>query len=132
MTLDSPLSATEPRLITPSAPGWDAARRAWNLAVDQRPALVVLARSPDHVAATMRFAAGRGLRVAAQGTGHGAGARDLTDTILLRTSHLAGVSVDPAARTARVRAGATWGDVISVLAPHGLACLHGFAPGVGV
>ena len=56
----------------PSDPGWDDARRPWNLAVDQRPAAVVYAESADDVAAVVRFAAASGLRVAPQGTGHGA------------------------------------------------------------
>ena len=29
-------------LVFPGEPGWDEARRAWNLAVDQRPAVVAL------------------------------------------------------------------------------------------
>ena len=52
--------------------GWDAARQAWNLTADQRPPLVVLAESEADVAATVRFAAANGLRVAPQSTGHGA------------------------------------------------------------
>jgi FAD/FMN-containing dehydrogenase len=53
--------------------GWDEARQAWNLAVDQRPAAVVRPESAADVAAVLRFAAASGLRVAPQGTGHNAG-----------------------------------------------------------
>lgn len=44
-TVHSPAS---PELIVfLGQPGWDAARKAWNLSVDQRPAAVALAESFD-------------------------------------------------------------------------------------
>ena len=58
--------------IGPDDPSWDEARRAWNLAVDQRPAAVVLPESVVDVVATVAFAHEHGLRIAPQGTGHGA------------------------------------------------------------
>jgi len=113
--------------------GWDAARQAWNLTADQRPPLVVLAGSTADVAATVRFAAANGLKVAPQSTGHGASCMgDLAGTILLRTSRLTAVSVDPAARTATVAAGALWSDVVGPAAEHGLVGLHGLSATVGV
>jgi hypothetical protein len=35
--------------LVPGDPGYDEARRAWNLAVDQWPTAVVVARSTKHV-----------------------------------------------------------------------------------
>lgn len=113
--------------------GWDSARQAWNLTADQRPPLVVLAESAADVAATIRFAAANGLRVAPQSTGHGATSMgDLAGTILLKTSRLTAVSVDPRARTATVAAGALWSDVVPPAAEHGLVGLHGLSAAVGV
>ena len=72
--------------LEPGDEGWDAARQAWNLAVDQQPVGVVLARGADDVRATVDFARERGLRVAPQAIGHSAGAMaSLENTILLRT-----------------------------------------------
>ena len=45
------------RIVTPGDPGWDAARQAWNLAVDQRPALVAMPLDPDDVRAIVQYAA---------------------------------------------------------------------------
>ena len=119
--------------IGPDDPSWDEARRAWNLAVDQRPAAVVLAESAVDVVATVSFAHEQGLRIAPQGTGHGAAALgDLEGTILLRTSRMRGVEIDPQARIARVEAGALWIDVVEAAAEHGLAALAGSSPDVGV
>jgi FAD/FMN-containing dehydrogenase len=120
-------------LTRPGEPGWDAARQAWNLAVDQRPAAVVLAQSVRDVQATVLAAAALGLRVAPQSTGHNAPPLgDLADTILLKTSALRGVDIDPETRLARAEAGAKWMDVTPLAAKHGLAALAGSAPDVGV
>lgn len=118
---------------TSASPGWDTARRAWQLGVDQRPLAVVAASSEADVARTMRLAARLGIRVAPQSTGHGAVAvGDLSGAILLRTTALDGVSVDARRRVAVVGAGATWGAVAAAAAPHGLAGLAGSSPSVGV
>ena len=119
--------------IAQGEPGWDAARQAWNLTADQRPPLVVLAESATDIAATVRFASANGLRVAPQSTGHGATSMgDLDGTILLKTSRLTGISIDPEARTATVEAGALWRDVVAPAAEHGLVGLHGMSGAVGV
>jgi FAD/FMN-containing dehydrogenase len=120
-------------VVGPGEDGWDAARQAWNLAVEQQPAAVLYAEEAADVQAALRFAREQGLRVAAQGTGHGAPALgDLAGTLLLKTQRMSGVAIDPQRRTARVGAGALWGDVAVSAAPHGLAALHGSSPDVGV
>jgi FAD/FMN-containing dehydrogenase len=114
-------------------PGWDEARLAWNLSVDQQPAAVVLAESAADVSATVAFARATGLRVAPQGTGHGAASMgDLADTILLKTERMRGVTIDPERRIARVEAGTIWIEVVEAAAEHGLAALAGSSPDVGV
>src|SRR4029079_6092650 len=80
-----------------------------------------------------RFARSHGLRVAPQGTGHGATALGtLERTILLRTVRLQGVTIDPEAGVARVEAGVIWEQVTHAAAEHGLAALAGSSPDVGV
>jgi FAD/FMN-containing dehydrogenase len=120
-------------IVMPGDPGWDHARRAWNLAVDQHPAAVALPACAQDVAEVVRFARSRGLRVAAQATGHNAAPLgSLAGTILVKTSSLRQVSIDPAARIARAEAGAVWLDVVEAAAGHGLAALAGSSPDVGV
>lgn len=121
------------RVVRPADEDWDAARQAWNLAVDQRPALVVEVADAFDVQAVVRYAVERGLRVAPQGTGHNAAPLgDLSDAILLKTGRLDAVDVDPQGQTVRVGAGVLWADVAAALAPYGLAALAGSAPDVGV
>ena len=117
----------------PGDVGWDEARSAWNLAVDQRPAAVALPLTDSDVVAVVNFAREEGLRVAPQGTGHGAGAlASLENTILLSTKRMRGVRIDPHTRRARVRAGALWADVTAPASAYGLAPLAGSSHDVGV
>jgi FAD/FMN-containing dehydrogenase len=121
------------QVFAPGEAGYDEARRAWNLTADQRPPIVVEAGSAADVATAVRFARSHALRIAPQGTGHGAAPLEpLGSALLLRTSRLRGVRIDPAGRIARVEAGALWHDVAVPASDHGLAGLAGSSLGVGV
>src|SRR3954468_7400588 len=117
----------------PGDSGYDAPRSAFNLTLDLRPAAIVIADSSSDVVNAIRFARSTGLRIAPQGTSHGASALEgLDNAILLRTTRMRAVEIYPATRTARVEAGAEWQDVTVPAAEHGLAGLAGSAPDVGV
>ncbi len=119
----------------PGDPGYDAARMPWNVAVDQRPAAVVYPRSATDVSEVVRCAAGLGLRVAAQGTGHNAGplaAHDLSDVVLVRMSGMNEVSVDRERSVVRVGSGAVWEGAVEAAAAAGGTVLHGSSPDVGI
>ena len=119
--------------VAPGDVEWDEARLAWNLTVDQQPVAVVLPESAADVAATVAFAKAHGLRVAPQGTGHGAAALgDMSDTILLKTERMRGVTIDRENRIARAEAGTIWIEVVEAAAKHGLAALAGSSSDVGV
>jgi len=121
------------RIATPEDSDWDQARAAWNLAADQRPEAVVFAESGDDVAATVRFAAERGLKVATQGTGHGAAPlAPLEGTVLLKTERMRGIDVDPEGRIARLEAGALSLELGEAAGAHGMCSLPGSSPDVGV
>jgi FAD/FMN-containing dehydrogenase len=120
-------------VVLPHDPNWDSARVAWNLAADQQPAAVALPESPVDVAAVVRWARERGLRVAPQGTGHNAiPLGSLAHTVLMKTERMRAVEIDPKARRARVEAGVLWAEVTEAAAEHGLAALAGTSPDVGV
>jgi FAD/FMN-containing dehydrogenase len=119
----------------PGDPGYDAARVPWNVAVDQQPAAVAFPTTVNEVAEVVTAAARAGLRVAPQSTGHTAtplARRGLEDVVLVRTSSMTEVSVDPETRTARVEGGALWLGAVEAAAQHGLAALHGSSPDVAV
>jgi hypothetical protein len=119
------------RIATADDPDWDEARQAWNLAADQRPSAVALVEGAEDVSKVARFASERGLRVAAQGTGHGAAALgSLDDVILIKTERMRAVEVEDG--RARVEAGAWAADVAEGAAKHGRSFLPGTSPNVGV
>jgi FAD/FMN-containing dehydrogenase len=123
------------RVALPGEPAYRAARTAWNVAVSQLPAATAVPSSAAEVQATVRAAVASGLRVAPQGSGHGAQAlahERLDDVLLLRTTALTEISIDPVRRVARVGAGVLSEDLVVAAAEHGLAALHGSSPDVGV
>jgi len=121
------------RVAVPADPDWDQARLAWNLAVDQNPEAVVFAENAGDVAATVRFAAENGLKVAAQGTGHGAAPLPpLEGTILLKTERMRGIAIETEERIARVEAGVLSAELAAAAGEHGLTSLPGSSPDVGV
>lgn len=123
--------AIQGTVITPDDPQYDEARQAWNLSVDQHPAMIVIAAGVEDVVGAVRFAAQVGLNITVQGTGHGV-VRPANDSLLLVTSKMKTVRVDAAAQTAWVEAGVKWGEVLAKAQAVGLAPLLGSSPDVGV
>lgn len=95
-----------------------------------RPDLVVEAAGPEDVREAVAAAARDGRPVRLHATGHGLPG-PVEGGVLIGTGRMDSVRIDPERRTARIGAGATWGQVIEAAAPHGLAPLNGSSPGVG-
>jgi len=120
-------------VIYPGDLGWDTARAAWVVNVDLQPAAVALVTSVEDVCAVVASAGRSGLKVMAQGTGHGATpVGSLSRTVLVRTTALNHVKVNAAERTAWAGSGAEWQAVSTAAAEHGLAVQAGSAPDVGI
>ncbi|GAA2789568.1 FAD-binding oxidoreductase [Saccharopolyspora taberi] len=111
--------------------GYDDQRSGWNLTIEHRPAVIVVAESADDVAHAVRYAAAEGLPVGVQSTGHGVSV-PAEGALLINTRKLTELSVDPVARTAKLGAGLRWADVLPATAEHGLAPLCGSSDQVGV
>ncbi|WP_433414651.1 FAD-binding oxidoreductase [Microtetraspora malaysiensis] len=114
------------RVLVRGDEGFDAARAPWDPAVEQNVLAVVEAEDAADAAAVTAAARLAGVGVAAQAYGHAPAAFE--GAILLRTGRMRGVQVDAAARTARVEAGASWGDVLRAAGRHGLTGLAGSSP----
>ncbi|MGW8436973.1 FAD-binding oxidoreductase [Nocardiopsis sp. NPDC055551] len=118
------------RVYAPGSEGFERARSGAQSLSPHTPDAVLRATDTEDVRTAVRTAAELGVPVAAQRTGHGRGT-GASGGILVDTTALDTVEVDPRRRTARVGAGAIWRDVIDAAAPHGLAPLSGSAPAVG-
>lgn len=125
-------------LVAPGTDPYAAATRPHNSSTDQRPTRVAVVSSPEDLApaieevAALDRSSGRRLEVVPQATGHGAGAAVDEGTVLLDTSGLNKVVIDPERRVAVVGAGATWAAVNAAAEQHGLLGPAGSAPGVSV
>jgi FAD/FMN-containing dehydrogenase len=117
-------------VLQPDDEGYAAELAGFDLAVSQRPALVVGATGAADVVAAVRHARAVGLPVAVQATGHGITV-PADDALLITTRRAHAVRVDPHDRTAWLEAGAVWSRVLHEAAPFGLAPLAGSAPAVG-
>ena len=119
------------RIATSSDSDWDEARQPWNLAADQRPEAVALVESADDVSKVIRFARENGLKVAGQGTGHGAVALGPLDgVILVKTERMRDVAIE--GEKARAEAGALAEDVAEAASAQGMSSMPGTSPNVGV
>lgn len=103
----------------------------FNLAGRHEPDVAVVATDAGDVAAAVRYAAAEGLTVSVNATGHGM-VRTATGGLLVNTSGMQDLVIDPARRTARVGAGVKWREVVAAAAEHGLATLCGSSVDVGV
>jgi FAD binding domain len=120
------------RVATAADADWDDSRQAWNLAADQQPAAVAFVEGADDVSAVLRFAALNGLKVTAQGTGHGAAPLGpLDNAILIRTNRMKGIEIDGEAGTARVEAGVHGEELGAAAREHGRCSQPGSSPNVG-
>ena len=125
-------------LVNSDSAAYATATRPHNSSVDQRPARVAVVSRPEEIPATLdevaalALSTGTPLEIVPQATGHGAGAPVGREAVLLDTSALAQVSIDPGSRVAVVGAGATWSVVNAAAEQHGLLGLAGSAPSVSV
>jgi FAD/FMN-containing dehydrogenase len=119
------------RLLFPGDDGYAAACGVFNLNVRLSPALVAGVKNAVEVQAAVQLAALRGLTVTVKATGHQTGLL-AEGSLLITTERMRACTIDPAARTARLEAGVTSGQVLREAARFGLAPLNGSASGVGV
>jgi hypothetical protein len=118
------------QIITPTDGAYDKARQAWNLTVNQYPALIVIAQDTNDIVEAVKFANAQDLDIAVMATGHGT-IREADQSMLIVTSQLTDVHVDVETQTAWVSAGAKWGRVLEATQAVGLAPLLGSSPDVG-
>lgn len=115
----------------PGDPGYDVERVGAFGGLDPLPACVVEAAGADDVRQAVLAAREYDLPFAVLATGHGS-LRPSDEGLLLRTTRMNQVLVDPERRTARVGPGATWRTVIEAAGAYGLVPLAGNALDVGV
>lgn len=117
-------------IVTPDDAQYHLDRLAWNLSVDQYPAVIVKPKHTADMVTAVQFAQKEGLGIAVQSTGHG-NVRPADNAMLILTSAMNEVHIDTVARTAWIGAGAKWEPVLKKAQAVGLAPLLGSTPDVG-
>ena len=131
--LDDLARSVRGRLLRSSSPGYDEARRVWNLAYDRRPLAMVRAVNVDDVRRCVEFARKHTVPIAIRGGGHsyaGYGVADGALQIDLET--FGSVTVDRDHRVASVGGGTRIRDLLSATLAAGLYTPMGSCGSVGV
>jgi hypothetical protein len=118
-------------VLRPGEDGYADEVTGFNLAALHTPDVVVGATGADDVVSALRWASATGTPVAVQATGHGANF-PIEQGLLINTSRMTDVTVNPADRTATIAAGAKWRHVLELAVPHGLVALTGSSTDAGV
>ena len=118
-------------VLLPGDAGYADEVVGFNLAYPHSPDVVVGATRAADIVAAVRYAAELGLPVGVQATGHGVVAI-VDEGVLITTSRMQDVVVDPVERTATVGAGVKWRALLDAAAPHGLTGACGSTSDVGV
>ena len=121
------------QLIVPEDAAYEQARSLWNGGVTTHPAALVRCANTQDIIHAVRWARSHGLPLSVRGGGHDFAGRALREGgLVIDCSQMRGVTIDPAARTARVQGGATIGDLTGASGEHGLATTTGTISSVGL
>ena len=117
-------------VLVPADEGFAAELAGFNTNVVHTPDIAVGITSEADAVAVVRAAAESGTPIRVLATGHGSSS-PVTGGIMVTTSRLAGVTVDPDAKLAHINAGCAWGEVVAAAGEHGLAPITGASDVVG-
>ena len=112
---------------------YDRHRTVWNGSIDHRPAVIARCAGVADVMAAVRFGRSTGLPVAVRSGGHSfPGLSVCDDGLVIDLSLMRGIRVDPDARTVRVQAGVTLGELDRETQAFGMAVPAGIVTTTGV
>src|SRR6185369_12410024 len=121
------------QFIEPQDPSYEEARALYNGMIDKRPLMIARCADAADVMGAVNFGRDNNLLIAIRGGGHnGPGLGSCDGGLVIDLSAMKGVRVDPAARTARVGAGCTQGDVDHATHAFGLAVPAGIISTTGI
>ena len=121
------------RLVRPGDPDYDQARTVWNAAHDRHPALIIRCAGAADVIRAVEFARSEGLQVAVRGGAHSIAGFSTSDGgVVIDTSPMKGMQVDPAGRRAVAQPGLTWSEFDHETQAFGLAVTGGLVSSTGI
>ena len=131
--IDQLRSRVRGAIVQPGDEAYDSARKVYNGMIDKRPALIVRCVDVADVIAAVDHARANTMLTAIRGGGHnGGGLGTCDDGLVIDLSRMKGIRVDPAARTVRVQAGCTGGEMDHATHAFGMATPGGTVSTTGV
>ncbi|MCC3278477.1 FAD-binding oxidoreductase [Arthrobacter sp. zg-Y40] len=115
----------------PGDPGYDTDTMTVNPTLMHHPEAVLGAAGATDVQAAVRWAGERGIPLAVQATGHSVSS-PMEEGLLINTSRLQDVVINPDDGTATVGAGVRWRTLLQQTVPLGLTGAHGSSGTVGI
>jgi FAD/FMN-containing dehydrogenase len=121
------------QLVAPDDFTYDDVRQVFNGMIDRRPALIARCSGPADIAAAIRYGREHDLPIAVRSGGHHVGGFSVVDDgLVIDTSLMKRVEVDPVARTCKTDTGVLWGEFDRSTTQHGLAVTGGRVTTTGV
>ncbi len=112
---------------------FDTARQIWNGDIQRRPAVIARCTGTADVLAAVRFAREHELPVAIKGGGHAVAGHAMCDGgLVVDLAPMAGVRVDPSARTVQAQGGCLWRHIDHESQAFGLAVTGGIVTHTGI
>jgi len=126
-------SAVKGRVVESGAPDYDESRALYNAMIDKRPAAIAYCVDEADVSAAVGYGREHNLPIAIRSGGHnGGGLGSVDEGLVIDLSEMSEITVDPAARLARVGGGALLKDVLDATHEHGLTVPVGIIGTTGV
>ncbi|HVM08559.1 MAG TPA: FAD-binding oxidoreductase [Acidimicrobiales bacterium] len=120
-------------LITRDSSTYDVERALHNGMIDKRPRVIAKCATAADVIDALAMARRDRLDVAVRAGGHSvAGMSSVEDGLVIDVRPMKSITIDPAAMTATVGAGVTWGEFDAAAQEHGLATTGGRVTTTGV
>jgi len=120
-------------LIRPGDASYDDARKLWNGMIDRHPGLIARCAGAADVIAAVNFAREQHLLVSVRGGGHNVPGVSVCDGgLVIDTSQMKGIRVDPAGKTVRAQPGLRWGEFDRETQAFGLATTGGTNTDTGI
>jgi hypothetical protein len=120
-------------IVQPRDADYDECRRIWNGSIDRYPALIARCADAADVALAIGFARKAGLTLTVRSGGHSFPGYSITDDgIVIDTSLMKRVHVDPVRRVARVQSGVRLGELDRETQAFGLAVPAGIVTTTGL
>ena len=126
-------SSLRGEMLCPGDEGYDEARKVWNAMVDKKPAIIARCAGVADVINSVNFARTNDLLVSVRGGGHNIPGNSVCDGgIVIDTSPMKSVRVNPMGRTARAEPGLNWAELDHETQAFGLATTGGTVSDTGI